>query len=223
MPVALAARPRHFVHAPRRPRVHRRIHIAKREFVGGNLAVRVHVPFAQKQNELLLREMRIDFRERDHVECKVPRRKPRIFPLIRHRDDVAVEKMRPFSIAAEVSLRRRRWLRRIARQPFANDVIVELFAPKQPGITLARDLLRFVDPFLTESPRRKTRPLLSFGARKLHRSQQMDRAALRPSQTVATSRPLIFRVRSRTRNARQTLSRCSAGFTASARPCTTYS
>src|SRR5581483_717279 len=72
-------------------------------------------------------------------EREVPRRKPWIFPLVRHRDNVPVEKMRPFSIPTEVTLRRWRWLRRITRQPFANRVMIKLFAPKQAGVSLARN------------------------------------------------------------------------------------
>src|SRR5437899_13017951 len=59
--ITLAARTSHLVNAPRRPGVNRRIHVTKRKFVSRDLSVRVHVPFAQKQIELLLREVRIDF------------------------------------------------------------------------------------------------------------------------------------------------------------------
>ena len=53
------------VHAPRRPGVHRRIHVAERPLVGRQLPVRMHVPFAQQQDELLLGKIRIDQRQRD--------------------------------------------------------------------------------------------------------------------------------------------------------------
>src|SRR5437764_4518974 len=118
--------------------MNRWIDVAKRKLVGRNLAVRVHVPFAQEKIELLFGEMRIDLREWDHVEREVPRRKPRILPLIWHRDDVAIEKVRPFFVPAVESLGRRWRLRRISRQPFANHVVVELFAPKQTRVTLTR-------------------------------------------------------------------------------------
>ena len=45
-------------------------------------------------------------------------------------------------VASEMSLRRWRRLRRITRQPFANHIVVKLFAPKQTGVTLTRDLFR---------------------------------------------------------------------------------
>src|SRR5690242_17917644 len=45
------------VNAPRSPGVNRRIHIAKRPLVCRQLPVRMHVPFAQHQHELVLRKL----------------------------------------------------------------------------------------------------------------------------------------------------------------------
>src|SRR5262245_61871499 len=45
------------VNTPRSPGVNRRIHIAKRPFVSWQLTVRVHIPFAQHQHELVLGEL----------------------------------------------------------------------------------------------------------------------------------------------------------------------
>ena len=45
------------VDAPRRPGMHRRIDVAERPFVGGELPVGMHVPLAQHQHELLLGEL----------------------------------------------------------------------------------------------------------------------------------------------------------------------
>src|ERR1700730_24983 len=39
------------VDAPRRPGMHRRVDVAKRPFIGGQLPVRMHVPFAQQENQ----------------------------------------------------------------------------------------------------------------------------------------------------------------------------
>jgi hypothetical protein len=36
-----------FVNPPRRPGVHRRVHVAKGPLVGGNLAIGMHVPLTQ--------------------------------------------------------------------------------------------------------------------------------------------------------------------------------
>ena len=102
------------VDAPRRPGVHRRIHIAERPLVRGQLPVGVHVPLAQQQHELLLREVGIDERQRHAVERQIPGRVPGILPLVRHRDDVGVVEVRPLVIAAAPALGRRRRLQRIA-------------------------------------------------------------------------------------------------------------
>ena len=60
----------------------------------------MHVPLAHHQHELLFRELGVDQRQRDAVKREVPRRVPRILPLVRHRDDVGVVQVLPFVIAA---------------------------------------------------------------------------------------------------------------------------
>ena len=52
--------------------------------------------------------------------------------------------MHPLVVPAELSLRRRRRLRRIPSEPVANDVVIKLFAPEKASIALARDFLRFL-------------------------------------------------------------------------------
>ena len=47
----------HFVNTPRRPGEHRRVDVAEVPLVGGHLAVRVLVPFAEREIDLLLREV----------------------------------------------------------------------------------------------------------------------------------------------------------------------
>ena len=142
--VASATRPGHFVNAPDGPRMHRRIHIAESELIGRNLPVRVHILLAQKQDELLFRKIQIDLRKPNHMKRQIPRREPRILPLVRHRDDVAVEKMRPLAVAAVVTLRRRWRLRGVAVEPGADDVVVKLLAPEQPRVSLAGNAARLV-------------------------------------------------------------------------------
>ena len=93
-PVALAARAGHLVDPPAGPGVHRRIDVAEVELVGRNLAVGVHVPFAQEQHELLLGELRVDPGQGDHVKGQVPGGVPGVFPLVGHGDHVAVEQVR---------------------------------------------------------------------------------------------------------------------------------
>ena len=95
------------------------------------------VPFAQNDIELALGEERIDERERNAMEGEVPRRVPRILPLIRHRHDALIVEVAPFGIAPVLSLRRRRGLARIAVKPILDDIIIELLAPKHSRQRLA--------------------------------------------------------------------------------------
>src|SRR4029077_20779459 len=49
--VARTALRGHLVDAPRRPGVHRRIHVSEGELVGGKLPPRLHVPLEQEEHE----------------------------------------------------------------------------------------------------------------------------------------------------------------------------
>ena len=136
--VAFGACAGHLVSAPRGPGMDRRIDIVKGEFVGRQLAVRVHVPFAQQQHELVFGKLRIQPRERDHVKRQVPRCIPRIFPLVRHGNHIAVVEMAPVTVAPLPAAGRRRGFGRIALEPVANAVMIKLFRPEQSRISLPR-------------------------------------------------------------------------------------
>ena len=73
------------------------------------------------------------------VEREVPRRVPRVLPLVGHRDDVVVVEVRPLVVAALESLGRRRRLGGIALEPAPDVVVVELLAPEQARERLAHD------------------------------------------------------------------------------------
>ncbi len=118
-----------------------RIDIVEIPLIGGELAVGVHVPFAQEQHQLILRETRVQGRERHHVKREIPGRVPRIFPLVGHRQHVAVEEMGPVVIAAVLAVLRGRGLRGIALQPGCDNVLVKLLGPEQAGVSLPRHLL----------------------------------------------------------------------------------
>ena len=141
--IARAARPRELVHAPGSPRVRRRVDVVERELVRRDLTVRMHVPFAQQQDELLFRELWVEPRERHHLKGDVPRRIPRILPLIRHRDHVAVVQMLPFAIACLPPNGRRRGKGRITLEPLADRIVIRLLRPQQPGVCLPRDAVFF--------------------------------------------------------------------------------
>ena len=108
-----------FVNAPRGPGMHGRIHIAHGPFIGGQLAVGMHVPFAEEKQELLLGEIGVDQREGNAMESQVPRGEPRIFPFVRHGNYVGVVEMQPIAVAAVLALLGRRGLRWIAIGPIA--------------------------------------------------------------------------------------------------------
>src|SRR5438445_106007 len=112
------------------PGMNRRVDIAESPFVGGQLAVGVHVPLAQKKDELILGEIGIDERQGNTVKREVPRCVPRIFPFIRHGQNVFVVKMRPFLVAAVPALWGWRGDSRIAFKPSSNIVVIKLLGPE---------------------------------------------------------------------------------------------
>src|SRR5438132_2674956 len=75
----------HVVNTPNGPGMNRRIQIGELPLVSGNLAVRMLKLFKQQEPQLLLRELRIDQRERHAMKRQIPRGEPRILPLIGHR------------------------------------------------------------------------------------------------------------------------------------------
>ena len=104
----------------------------------------MHIPLAQQQHQLILGELRVELRERDHVERQVPGGIPRVLPVIWHGNDVAVIQMAPIGVAALQPAGRRRRLCRVSLEPVRHAVVVELLGPQQAGISLARDGTRVV-------------------------------------------------------------------------------
>ena len=90
MAVWFLARAIHLEDAPSRPSVHRRIDVAESPLVGGELAVRVHIPFPRHEQELGLGKFGVDQGEGDRVERQIPGGVPWILPFVRHRDDVRI-------------------------------------------------------------------------------------------------------------------------------------
>ena len=84
---------------PGRQDVHGGIDVAEGPLVGWDLAVRVHVPLPQHEQELLLGEAGVDQAEGDAMEGQVPGRVPGVLPFVRHRDDVAAVVVPPLAIA----------------------------------------------------------------------------------------------------------------------------
>src|SRR5690242_16635447 len=67
-----------------RPCMYRRVDIAEVPFVGRQLAVGMEISLTENHIELLLAEVGVDHGQRQDMKGEVPRRVPRVFPLIRH-------------------------------------------------------------------------------------------------------------------------------------------
>ncbi len=73
------------------------------------------------------------------MKGEVPGCEPGIFPLVRHRHDIAGQEVTPIAVAAVLAPRGRRRLQRIAVQPPADVEVVKLLVPKHAGKGLALD------------------------------------------------------------------------------------
>ena len=104
----------------RAPGMHRRVDVAERPLIGGQLAVGMHVPLTAEKDELLL------------GEGQIPGGVPGVLPGVGHGDDVAVVEVPPLPIANLGPLRGRRRLPRVAGQPSLDIEVIELLAPEQP-------------------------------------------------------------------------------------------
>src|ERR1700689_939794 len=71
------------------------------------------------------------------MKRQIPRGVPRVFPFIRHGNDVGIVKMRPVMVAASVARGIGFRLGGIACEPAAAIVVVALLAPQQAGERLA--------------------------------------------------------------------------------------
>ena len=88
---------------------------------------------------------------------EVPRREPRVLPLVGHRHDVEGLEVAPARVAARPAGRRWRGLRRIAVEPAADVVVEQLLAPQHPGERLAHHHRGVVATCPAASARRRTR------------------------------------------------------------------
>ena len=125
----------HLVDAPHRPGMHRRIDVAEVPFVGRQLAVRVHVPLAQDQQQLPLGKFRVDQREGDGMERAVPGGEPRVLPLVGHRQHLGSVEVLPIRVARAAGRRLRRG--RVALDGAAHVEEVGLLGPQHAGQRLA--------------------------------------------------------------------------------------
>ena len=177
------------VDAPRRPRVHRRVHVVERPLVRGELTVRVHVPLAAEQQQLLLGEVGIDDRHREHVEREVPRGVPGVLPLVGHRDDVGVVEVRPLRVASVLATGRRRRHRGVAVEPLPHVVAVVLLRPQQAGDRPALHIAERTSAPARPRGRRRTRRLPR-GASAARRRSRCRRPRPRDGRSSSRTRTL---------------------------------
>src|SRR5262249_48690451 len=98
----------------------------------------MQIVWLQDQLKLLLRERYIHARQRNSMKCEIPCGVPGILPLVRHRDDVAVDHVDPFAVAYSA----RSWFHRIGSvilQPLVKIEIEVLLSPKHPRKGLPED------------------------------------------------------------------------------------
>mmetsp|Transcript_5220 Transcript_5220/g.11626 ORF Transcript_5220/g.11626 Transcript_5220/m.11626 type:complete len:312 (+) Transcript_5220:949-1884(+) len=124
--------PLHLEDAPRRPGMHRRVHVAEVPLEGRQLSVRMHVALIDHEAELVLGEARVHQRQRQAVEGEVPGGVPGELPLVRHGDDVAVEHVVPISVPDAAALLRHRLAGLVALEEEVEVVVVELLGPDHP-------------------------------------------------------------------------------------------
>jgi hypothetical protein len=94
------------------------------------------------QVELLLAEVLVDERQREHVESEVPGRIPRVFPFVGHRQDVGVVHVVPVLVAgcgAPPGVRR---IGSVLLEPLIDVVVEELLRPQHAGERLAHHVGR---------------------------------------------------------------------------------
>ena len=97
--VCAAQRLLHAVEKDRRPGLDRRVDVAEVPLIGRDLPGRMQVKLLQQQIELLLGEIDVDRRQGDRVKGQIPGGEPRIFPLVRHRDDMVADHVEPLAVA----------------------------------------------------------------------------------------------------------------------------
>lgn len=84
-------------------------------------------------------EVRVYKGEDDRVKAQIPCGIPRIFPFVRHGDDIAVLEMLPFMVPAFKTFRRGRRLSCIAVEPVFDVIGIQLFIPEHSGEGLPLD------------------------------------------------------------------------------------
>ena len=131
----------HVVDAPDRPRLHGRVQVRELPLVGGDLSGRVLELLEEQEPELLLGEAAVHEGEGHAVEGEVPRREPRVLPLVRHRHDAHRVQVPPVDVADVLARGGRRPSRVVPAQPVVDVEQVDLLRPEERSEGLPLDEL----------------------------------------------------------------------------------
>ncbi len=159
------------------PGVHRRIDVAEIPFVRRDLPAGMQILPLEHQVQLLLAEVLVHQRQREHVKRQVPRRVPGIFPLVRHRQDVGVVHVVPVLVAGSCAPSRLERVGAAFFEPFFDVVVVELLGPHHAGQRLAHHVGRIRAQRRRNDRRRRTRPLPADAPSSARRSRRTRRRA----------------------------------------------
>jgi hypothetical protein len=92
----------------------------------------MEVEAAEHQQELFLREVEVDEGDGDRVEREVPRRVPRVLPLVGHGDHVAVEHVVPVHVSG-APLPSEKRVRLVLDEPSLDVEVVDCFDHSIPA------------------------------------------------------------------------------------------
>lgn len=108
------------------------------------LAIRMAVPLSGEQVDLLLCKIRVHHGKRDAVESTVPSSKERVFPRIRHGQDVINVQMFPLRVSDSFPARWRWRLGRISIGPLIPNELIILLAPHHTRESLALNVTQVI-------------------------------------------------------------------------------
>src|SRR5215472_9380584 len=126
------------VEKDRGPTVHRWIDITEIPFIGWDLSGWMQVKPEKQQVELLLGKIDVDRGERNGVKRQIPSGEPRIFPFIRHRDDMAADHVEPLVVPDPAA--RPSHIDAVLLEPFVYIVKEILLAPQHAGQRLSHHI-----------------------------------------------------------------------------------
>ena len=115
------------------PCMDRGIHVAEIPFVRWDLSVGMGIQIPQHEEQLVLGEVEVHKRQGNCVKSQVPSGIPGIFPLVGHRDDVAIQHVEPLGIPDIATTGAQQRVSVMLLQPLVQIEVVILLAPQHAG------------------------------------------------------------------------------------------